>query len=192
MIYDSYLLQIQRTLEADRRTQDDCPRQRDLPFEVQCYGNAIVLFFTRGAMMPTWLTIRLQRGVVAARGSRVPIFFGGATTKMRSTIRSKRGWQGKFLRRQYGKTPPILPKSLDDNLAHDTTRARRATASSANATTAAWRETILLRRQIRKRPGILSKSYDGTSGKVCDGSEARNIRHAFLQRISTVWVRRCI
>ena len=32
VIYDSYLLQIQRTLEADRRTQDDCPRQRHLPF----------------------------------------------------------------------------------------------------------------------------------------------------------------
>lgn len=40
---------------------------------------------------------------------------------------------------------------------------------------AMWLGSKKLRRQSEKEGHFLSKSYDAASGKVCDGSEARNI-----------------
>jgi len=52
---------------------------------------------------------------------------------------------------------------------------RRYDANSIDTTMAMWLGSKKLRRQSEKEGHFLSKSYDAASGKVCDGSEARNI-----------------
>jgi hypothetical protein len=66
------------------------------------------------------------------------------------------------------------PGRIDDGANMPPFFRRRYDENSADTTMTAWLGSEKLRRQSEKEGHFLLKSYDATSGKVCDGSEARN------------------